>query len=60
MKKAKGPGDEFWREIRPTKPTCQNTNYNFRSYHSFGNSYGRITAVKWDTYDVENTAGKAR
>ena len=34
--------------------------YNFRAYHSFGNSYSRITFVKWDAYDVENTAGKAR
>ena len=26
--------------------------YNFRAYHSFG--------VKWDAYDLQNTAGKAR
>ena len=32
---------------------------NFRAYHSFGSSYGCITAVKQDAYDVENTAGNA-
>ena len=32
---------------------------NFRAYHSFGNSYGCITAVKQDACDVENTAGNA-
>ena len=35
-------------------------NYNFHAYYSFGNSYSCITAVEWDTYDVENTAGNAR
>ena len=34
--------------------------YNFRAHYSFGNSYSRITFVKWDAYDVENTADKAR
>ena len=34
--------------------------YNFLAYHIFGNSYSCITAVKWDAYDVENTADKAR
>ena len=34
--------------------------YHFRAYHSFGNSYSYITSVKWDAYDEENTAGKAR
>ena len=33
---------------------------NFCPYHSFGNSSRCITAVKWDAYNVENTAGKAR
>ena len=33
---------------------------NFCAFHSFGNSYSCITAVKWNAYDVENTAGKAR
>ena len=28
--------------------------------NSFGNSYSCITAVEWDAYDVENTAGNAR
>ena len=32
---------------------------NFRAHHSFGSSYGCITAVKQDAYDVENTAGNA-
>ena len=35
-------------------------NYNFHTYYSFGNSYSCITAVEWDAYDVENTAGNAR
>ena len=35
-------------------------NLNFCAYHSFGNSSSCITAVKWDAYDVENTAGNAR
>ena len=30
--------------------------YNFRAYHSFGNSWSCISAVKWDAYDDENTA----
>ena len=34
--------------------------YHFCAYHSFGNSCSCITAVKWDAYDVENTADKAR
>ena len=34
--------------------------YHFCAYHSFGNSYSCITAVKWDAYDVENTADKER
>ena len=34
--------------------------YNFRAYYSFGNSYSCITFVKWDAYDEENMAGKAR
>ena len=33
---------------------------NFCAFHSFGNSYSCITAVKWDAYDVENTADKER
>ena len=35
-------------------------NFNFRAYHSFGNSKICNTAFKWDAYDVENTAGNAR
>ena len=35
-------------------------NFNFRAYHSFGNSKICNTAVKWDAYDVENTAGNVR
>ena len=35
-------------------------NFNFRAYLSIGNSESCITAVKWDAYDVENTAGNAR
>ena len=27
-----------------------------RVFHSYGNSYSCITAVKWDAYCVENTA----
>ena len=34
--------------------------YNFSAYHRFGNSFSCITAVKWDAYDDENIAGKAR
>ena len=34
--------------------------YNFCAYPSFGNSCSFITAVKWDAYDVENTAGEER
>jgi len=37
--KAKDPGDEFWCRIRETKQTWRNTKkFNFRAYHSFGNS----------------------
>ena len=35
---------------------AKNKNYNFCAYHSFGNSQSCITAVKWDAYDVKNTA----
>ena len=36
---AKDRGDEFWRQIRETKQTWRNNkNFNFRAYHSFGNS----------------------
>ena len=34
--------------------------YNFSAYHRFGNSSSCITAVKWDAYDDENIAGKAK
>ena len=55
---AKDPRDEFSRQSRETKQTCRNTsNFNFRADHSFG---GCITAVKWDAYEMENTAGDAR
>ena len=30
---------------------------SIRAFHSFGNSYSCITAVKWNSYYVENTAG---
>ena len=59
MKRAKDPWDE--RNLT-NKTNMSNTNYNFRAYHSFGNPslvHG-ITAVKWNTYDVETTAGKVR
>ena len=36
--KIKDPRDELWHEIRDTKPTWGNKNYNFRAYHSFGHS----------------------
>ena len=36
---------------------AKNKNYNFCAYHSFGNSQSCITSVKWDAYDVGNTAG---
>ena len=36
---------------------AKNKNYNFCAYHSFGNSQSCITVVKWDAYDVKNTAG---
>ena len=36
---------------------AKNKNYDFCAYHSFGNSQSCITAVKWDAYDVKNTAG---
>ena len=39
---------------------AKHKNLNFCAYHSFGNSSSCITAVKWDAYDVENTAGNAR
>ena len=55
--KAKDAGDEFWRQIREIKQTRRNNNCNFRAYHSFDNSLSRIAAVKWDAYDVKNTAG---
>ena len=45
---------EKWRKYGETQ------SYHFCAYHSFGNSYSYITAVKWDAYDEENTAGKAR
>ena len=34
--------------------------YKFRAYYSFGNSYSCVTVAKWNDYDVETTAGKAR
>ena len=50
---------EFWRKFwKPNHGETQR--YNFRANHSFGNSYSCITVIKCDTYDVENTAGKAR
>ena len=33
---------------------------NFCAFHSFGNSYSCVTAVKWDAYDMENTADKSK
>ena len=46
--------------LRQTSKHSETQNHNFRAYHSFGNSYSCITAVRWDVYDVENTAGNAR
>ena len=34
--------------------------YNFHTFHSFGNSCSCITTVEFDTYDVENAAGKPK
>ena len=34
--------------------------YTFRAYYSFGNSNSCSTAVKWDAYVVENTAGNVK
>ena len=45
---------------RPTSKHGETQKYNFLAYLSFGNSYSCITAVKWDAYDVENTASNAR
>ena len=39
---------------------AKHKNFNFRAYLSIGNSQSCITAVKWDAYDLENTAGNAR
>ena len=52
---------KFWPQIPETKQTWRNAKkYNFLDYHSFGNSQSCITAVKWDAYDLGNTAGNAR
>ena len=57
---AKYPRDDFWREMRKSKHVeAQKSVITFAPV-SFGNSYSCITAVKWDAYDVGNTAGKAR
>ena len=48
------------RNSRSKANVAKHKSYNFRTYHSFGNSYSCITAVKWDAYDVYNTAGNAR
>ena len=39
---------------------AKHKNFNFWAYLGIGNSKSCITAVKWDAYDVENTAGNAR
>ena len=39
---------------------AKHKNLNFRAYLTIGNSYSSITTVKWNAYDVENTAGNAR
>ena len=48
------------RNSRSKTNVAKHKSYNFRTYHSFDNSYSCITAVKWDAYDVYNTAGNAR
>ena len=48
------------RNARKKANVAKHKNHNFRACHSFGNSHSCITAVKWDAYDVENTAGNAR
>ena len=56
--KANNPVDEFRREnLRNKAKMAKNKNYDFCAYHSFGNSQSCITVVKWDAYDVKNTAG---
>ena len=59
--KAKDLRDYIWRQIRETKLNMtKHKNFNFRAYHSFGNSSNCITVVKWDAYIVENAAGNGR
>ena len=51
------------RNSRNKADIAKHKNYNFRPYHSFGNATLKAvscTAVKWDAYDAENTAGNAR
>ena len=59
--KAKDPRDKLILQIQETKSSnmVNHKNLNFCTYHSFGNSQSCITAVKWDAYDVENTAHNA-
>ena len=59
--KAKDPGDKLILIIQEKKSSnmVNHKNLNFCTYHSFGNSLSCITAVKWDAYDVENTADNA-
>ena len=59
--KAKYPGEEFWREMRKRKQTWPNTKIlTFAPIIALENFYSCVTTVKWDAYDVENTAGNAR
>ena len=52
------PTIEFWRQMRETKQTWRNT--KILPIAPIIASATCITIVKWDAYDVENTAGNAR
>ena len=62
MRKGQRSWDEFWRQIRETKQTWRNI-----TILTSGPTIASVTlkavslhcAVKWDDYDVENTAGNA-
>ena len=49
------------RNARKKANVAKHKSHNFRvCQHNFRASHSCITAVKWDAYDVENTAGNAR
>ena len=47
-------------EKQSKRGECKNKHFCTYLSASFGNSKNCITAVKWDAYDVENTADNAR